>query len=44
MRPLPGRLRAREYLFMPGIQVPDDFDTMFQDEIERMFYGEDDNK
>ena len=30
--------------FMPGIQVPDDFDTMFQDEIERMFYGEDDNK
>ncbi len=28
--------------FMPDIQVPDDFDTMFQDEIERMFYGEDD--
>lgn len=23
------------------IRIPDDFDTMFQDEIERMFYGED---
>lgn len=29
--------------FMEGqIKVPDDFDTMFADEIERMFYGEDD--
>ena len=29
--------------FMEGeIQVPDDFDTMFQDEIEAMFYGTDD--
>ena len=26
--------------FMPGINVPDDFDRMFQDEIEREFYGE----
>jgi prevent-host-death family protein len=27
--------------FMAGqIEVPDDFDTMFADEIERMFYGE----
>ncbi|NBB65381.1 type II toxin-antitoxin system prevent-host-death family antitoxin [Pseudomonas sp. ODNR1LW] len=27
--------------FMEGeIQVPDDFDTMFQAEIEAMFYGE----
>jgi len=26
--------------FMPGIEVPDDFDTMFQDEIEKMFYGD----
>ena len=27
--------------FMRGeIKVPDDFDTMFQDEIEKMFYGE----
>jgi prevent-host-death family protein len=28
--------------FMPGLNVPDDFDTMCQDEIEKMFYGEDD--
>ena len=29
--------------FMEGqINVPDDFDTMFSDEIERMFHGEDD--
>jgi prevent-host-death family protein len=29
--------------FMEGqIKVPDDFDTMFADDIERMFYGEDD--
>jgi prevent-host-death family protein len=27
--------------FMPDLKVPDDFDTMFQDEIEEMFYGED---
>ncbi len=33
---------AKRLGFMPGIQVPDDFDTMFQDEIEKMFYGEDD--
>ena len=26
--------------FMPGIQVPDDFDTMFQKEIEELFYGD----
>jgi prevent-host-death family protein len=26
--------------FMPQIQVPDDFDTMFHDEIEKDFYGE----
>jgi prevent-host-death family protein len=26
--------------FMPGIEVPDDFDTMMADEIEKMFYGE----
>ena len=30
--------------FMPGIKVPDDFDTMCQDEIEKMFYGEDDDE
>ncbi len=33
---------AKRLGFMPGIQVPDDFDTMFQDEIEKMFCGEDD--
>jgi prevent-host-death family protein len=27
--------------FMAGeIEVPDDFDTMFADEIEKMFYGD----
>jgi prevent-host-death family protein len=26
--------------FMPGINGPDDFDRMFQDEIESEFYGE----
>ena len=26
--------------FMPGIEVPDDFDTMFADEIEKVFYGD----
>lgn len=32
---------SRRFGFMAGeIEVPDDFDTMFQDEIERMFYGE----
>jgi len=31
----------RQLGFLKGkIQVPDDFDTMFQDEIEKMFYGE----
>lgn len=28
--------------FMPELKVPDDFDAMCQDEIEKMFYGEDD--
>ena len=28
--------------FMPDLEVPDDFDTMCQDEIEKMFYGDDD--
>jgi antitoxin (DNA-binding transcriptional repressor) of toxin-antitoxin stability system len=36
VRPISGRIGflAGEY------NVPDDFDTMCQDEIERMFYGE----
>ena len=38
----PTELKAKRRLgFMEGeIQVPDDFDTMCQEEIERMFYGE----
>ena len=28
--------------FMPGIKVPDDFDTMCSEEIEKMFCGDDD--
>lgn len=36
----PGKRRIG---FMKGeIVVPDDFDTMMQDEIEQMFYGEND--
>jgi prevent-host-death family protein len=35
----PVRVKKR-FGFMRGqISVPDDFDTMFQDEIEEMFYG-----
>ena len=35
--PAPRRLG-----FMEGeFTVPDDFDTMYQEEIEKMFYGED---
>ena len=35
--PAPRRLG-----FMEGeFTVPDDFDTMFQEEIEKMFYGDD---
>jgi prevent-host-death family protein len=30
--------------FMPDIKVPDDFDTMFAEEIEKMFYGEDEQE
>lgn len=32
--------KARRLGFMPEIEVPDDFDTMFEDDIEKMFYGE----
>jgi len=28
--------------FMPGIEVPDDFDAIFAEEIEEMFYGDKD--
>jgi prevent-host-death family protein len=31
----------KRFGFMAGeIEVPDDFDTMFADEIEKMFYGD----
>jgi antitoxin (DNA-binding transcriptional repressor) of toxin-antitoxin stability system len=26
--------------FMPDIEIPDDFDSLFQEEINNMFYGE----
>lgn len=33
--------KPQRFGFMKGeISVPDDFDTMFADEIRRMFYGE----
>ncbi len=32
--------KSRRFGIMPNIKVPDDFDTMFADEIERMFYGD----
>lgn len=33
--------KPRQFGFMTGqIKVPDDFDTMGQEEIERMFYGD----
>jgi prevent-host-death family protein len=36
----PAEGKTRRIGFMKGqIKVPDDFDTMFQDEIEEMFYG-----
>jgi prevent-host-death family protein len=33
--------KARRFGFLRGqISVPDDFDTMFRDEIEKEFYGQ----
>lgn len=40
----PPARKVKRLGFMPGIKVPDDFDTMFQDEIEKMFFGEDDRE
>ena len=34
---------SKRFGFMPGLKVPDDFDTMFQKEIEDMFYGDADD-
>jgi prevent-host-death family protein len=37
----PAAFTPRRFGFLRGqISVPDDFDTMFQDEIEKEFYGE----
>lgn len=37
----PEKKPKRRLGFMKGkYKVPDDFDTMFADEIEKMFYGE----
>ena len=40
--PLDAPAAPRRFDFMKGeFTVPDDFDTMFQEEIEKMFYGDD---
>jgi prevent-host-death family protein len=40
--PLDAPAAPRRLGFMRGqFTVPDDFDTMYQDEIEKMFYGDD---
>jgi prevent-host-death family protein len=37
----PAPVAKKRFGFLRGqIEVPDDFDTMFADEIETMFYGE----
>ena len=37
----PPARKVKRIGFLKGqIQVPDDFDTMFQDEIEKEFYGD----
>ena len=39
--PVDAPVKKRRLGFMKGqFTVPDDFDTMFQDDIEKMFYGE----
>jgi prevent-host-death family protein len=40
----PAEDEKRRLGFMPDIKVPDDFDTMFQKEIEEMFYGGSDDE
>jgi len=40
--PIDAPAAPRRFDFMKGqFTVPDDFDTMDQEEIERMFYGDD---
>ena len=37
----PKSVAERRFGMLEGqFEVPDDFDTMFQEEIEKMFYGE----
>jgi len=37
----PSASEVKRFNFLAGqIKVPDDFDTMFANEIEKMFYGE----
>jgi prevent-host-death family protein len=39
----PAAREMKRFDIMAGqISVPDDFDTMFADEIDKMFYGEED--
>ena len=38
--PAPGKTMQKLGFLEGQFKVPDDFDTMFQDEIEAMFYGE----
>ncbi|MBV9289931.1 MAG: type II toxin-antitoxin system Phd/YefM family antitoxin [Hyphomicrobiales bacterium] len=40
--PIDAPPAPKRFDFMKGeFTVPDDFDTMFQEEIEKMFYGDD---
>ena len=40
--PIDAPAAPKRFDFMAGqFTVPDDFDTMFQEEIEKMFYGDD---
>ena len=32
--------KQRRFGLLPHIKIPDDFDDMYRDEIERMFYGD----
>ena len=37
----PRPMKRIGFMADADIRIPDDFDTMYQEEIERMFYGED---
>ncbi len=40
--PIDAPAAPKRFDFMAGqFTVPDDFDTMYQEEIEKMFYGDD---